>query len=128
MIVAFTGGRNFDDPGLVRLVISRLADLFALAEPRQLVWHVGDCPTGLDESVRNLLPDAKVWKADWDCWGKAAGPIRNGRMVRGIDMLVAFPGGNGTADCVRQAEAVGVRVLFVSPRRIGGDEPNATPF
>ena len=58
--------------------------------------------------------------ADWQTHGKAAGPRRNGEMLRRlIDMqnhngfrvgVVAFPGGTGTADCQRQAEALGIPV------------------
>lgn len=42
----------------------------------------------------------------------AAGPYRNQEMVdSGLDLLIAFPGGHGTADMVRRAKAAGVRVL-----------------
>ena len=37
--------------------------------------------------------------------------MRNQQMVdAGADLLVAFPGGNGTADCVRRAEKAGIPV------------------
>lgn len=44
--------------------------------------------------------------------GKAAGPIRNQRMLDEgkPDLVVAFPGGRGTADMVRRAKAAGVPV------------------
>jgi hypothetical protein len=53
--------------------------------------------------------------ADWYTHGKAAGPIRNKRMLTDFspDVVVAFPGGRGTADMVRQAEAMGVKVLIM---------------
>lgn len=51
--------------------------------------------------------------ADWDAHGRAAGPIRNAAMVRehAPDVVVAFPGGRGTADMVRQAERALITVV-----------------
>lgn len=48
----------------------------------------------------------------WDEHGKAAGPIRNKRMLVDFkpDLVVAFPGGRGTADMVRQAQEAGVKI------------------
>ncbi len=53
--------------------------------------------------------------ADWDRHGEAAGPIRNQQMLdEGRPMLVvAFPGGKGTADMVRRAREAGVEVIEV---------------
>lgn len=54
------------------------------------------------------------YPADWEKYGKAAGPIRNREMLdRGRpDYVVAFPLGDsrGTRDMIRQARAAGVRV------------------
>ncbi len=53
-----------------------------------------------------------VCRADWDRHGKAAGPLRNQRMLEWKpDLIVAFPGGAGTADMVRRAKAAGVKVI-----------------
>jgi len=53
--------------------------------------------------------------ADWDKDGRAAGPIRNSRMLKegNPDKVVAFPGGRGTADMVRKARGAGVPVELV---------------
>ena len=68
-------------------------------------------------SIRNgraaTKPDIKryVCHADWETHGRAAGPIRNEKMLTWKpDLVVAFPGGVGTADLVRRAEAAGVPV------------------
>ena len=51
-------------------------------------------------------------KADWHTHGKAAGPIRNQRMIDAFkpDLVVAFPGGKGTADMVARAKKAGIPV------------------
>lgn len=51
--------------------------------------------------------------ADWYAQGRAAGPIRNQRMLDEgkPDLVVAFPGGRGTADMVNRATRAGVKVV-----------------
>lgn len=52
------------------------------------------------------------YPANWDTWGPRAGPMRNQQMLdTGIDLVVAFPSGAGTADMVRRAKKAGVRVI-----------------
>ena len=47
--------------------------------------------------------------AQWAKYGKAAGPMRNQEMLdSGIDLVVAFPGGRGTADMLDKARLAGV--------------------
>ena len=50
--------------------------------------------------------------ADWKAQGKAAGPMRNQRMLdqHHPNALIAFPGGKGTADMVSRAKAAGLPV------------------
>jgi hypothetical protein len=54
-------------------------------------------------------------EADWGAHGKAAGPIRNQRMIDEgkPDLVIAFPGGKGTADLVRRARAASIEVREV---------------
>jgi len=55
------------------------------------------------------------YEADWGTHGKAAGPIRNQRMLEEgkPGVVFAFPGGRGTADMVGRARRAGVRVIEV---------------
>jgi hypothetical protein len=58
--------------------------------------------------------DYEAYPADWEKYPKAAGPIRNQQMLdTGIDLVIAFPGGSGTADMVRRAKKAGVKVIDV---------------
>ncbi len=57
-----------------------------------------------------------VFRALWERHGRAAGVIRNQAMLDyGIDLVLAFPGGRGTADMVRRARSAGVAVAAVAP-------------
>lgn len=64
--------------------------------------------------------------ADWERYGRGAGPIRNGVMLRAalghcihakeLLIVVAFPGGAGTANMVLRARRAGVPVLSAGSR------------
>lgn len=62
----------------------------------------------------NEIPSVTV-PAKWKRHGKAAGPRRNAEMLETWkpDGVVAFPGGRGTADMIKQAKAAGVTVMEV---------------
>jgi len=58
----------------------------------------------------------REYKADWTNHNKAAGPIRNQQMLDeepDITLVIAFPGGSGTADMVRRAKKKGIEVKEV---------------
>lgn len=65
-----------------------------------------------ERGVHSLRCDAL-----WGAYSNAAGPKRNAVMVEVCKRLggsvVAFPGGSGTADCVRRAKAAGLAVRLV---------------
>ena len=104
--VLVCGGRNFADQ---EAVYASLAE----AQP-DLVIHGG--AGGADSFAArwcnlNGIP-SMVFRPCWEKFKLAAGPIRNGWMLTfgQPDVVLAFPGGRGTADMVRQAEQAGVPV------------------
>jgi hypothetical protein len=110
------GGRDFTDRELFERA---MAHLFAdRGRPAKIV-HGG--ARGADTMGGELgeklgLPTVAVM-ANWSL-GRKAGPIRNQQMLdeHKPDLVVAFPGWRGTADCVRRAKAMGLRVMEVGPR------------
>lgn len=54
----------------------------------------------------------KPFPADWDTYGKAAGPIRNAQMAAYADGLIAIPGprSKGTYDMINKAKSRGLAV------------------
>ena len=108
-----TGGRDFKDS---RLVFETL-DAIQAEKGIALLIHGG--ATGADQLAQSWCLDRGCWSEcyaisaeEWRRVGRKAGPLRNARMIAEgrPDMIVAFPGGAGTADCVRQAKAAGVEV------------------
>lgn len=57
----------------------------------------------------------KEYPADWNTFGKAAGIMRNETMLNegAPDIVVAFPGGIGTAHMVKISKKAGVKVIEV---------------
>lgn len=55
--------------------------------------------------------------ADWEMYGKAAGPIRNEKMARFADALIAFPlfgvANRGTLDMIRRAQQHHLQVRVI---------------
>lgn len=58
----------------------------------------------------------ETFEADWENQGSFAGPARNTRMLNEgkPDLVIAFPGGRGTADMVRKARRAGVEVIEIA--------------
>lgn len=55
-------------------------------------------------------------EANWSFYGKSAGPVRNEWMMQLAlpDVIIAFPGGSGTADMVKRGKKeVGVEVYEI---------------
>ncbi len=108
--VLVCGGRDYLETEHVYTVLDQIHHASPISELIQ------GGAMGADSLARAWARDRKVdsttVEADWIKHGKAAGPIRNQYMLDGYkpDMVVAFPGGRGTADMTRRAKAAGIRV------------------
>jgi hypothetical protein len=104
------GGRDFSDYSLVREVLGRFEGPVELAHggARGADSLAGAYAISCGWTVRSF-------PADWAKHGKSAGPIRNAQMLREFtpDLVVAFPGGKGTAHMVGISRKAGVEVLEV---------------
>lgn len=56
-----------------------------------------------------------TYRAEWEKYGSSAGPIRNQQMIDEgrPELVIAFPGGRGTADMVRRAKTAGIELVEV---------------
>jgi predicted polyphosphate/ATP-dependent NAD kinase len=73
-----------------------------------------DSLSGLWATTRQVS-DVRVYEADWKTHGKRAGPIRNIKMLdeEKPHVVIAFPGGAGTANMIKLAKDKGIPVLHV---------------
>lgn len=114
MKVLVCGGRDFNDAARVHFVLDHY---HAEATGFTLVIH--GAARGADSLAGQwaILRDVaqRAFPADWNRHGRSAGHKRNAQMlVEGKpDLVIAFPGGRGTADMIRQARAAGVWVVEV---------------
>lgn len=108
------GGRHFDDGALLERTLNEYTDSVR-------VIIEGGAP-GADRLARTWAQMRRIevltFYAQWKRDGKAAGPIRNKAMLANgrPDLVIAFEGGRGTADMVRQARAAGVPVAEITRR------------
>jgi hypothetical protein len=106
MRILVCGGRDFSDAEMLDRELER--------------WHKSDfgpirqiihgAARGADTlagqwAERRGIPVVS-YPANWAKHGRAAGPKRNAEMLEksNPDLVVAFPGGRGTADMVRKAQ------------------------
>lgn len=114
--VLVCGGRDYDDEARLFSTL----DVAHAANPIILLIHGG--ASGADDLAgkwaRHVGVPWKAYAAYWKTEGKAAGPKRNQRMLDESDphLVIAFPGGAGTADMIRRADKAGVPVVRVRPR------------
>lgn len=108
MRVLVCGGRNYDEWKSVSRVLSDLMPSVVIqggapgADSLAAKWA--------DVNGIPLVTYPALWKQ-----GKKAGPMRNKFMLADSrpDLVVAFPGGRGTDEMVKLAEACGVPVKAV---------------
>lgn len=106
--IIVTGGRDYNDKEKVYAVLDNL-------DP-EIVIH-GNC-SGADtiskmwaiEKGKTQIPYPYPSK-----YGRAGGPIRNKQMCTEHPdaVLVAFPGGRGTANCIKEAKLLKIKVIEV---------------
>ena len=110
--VLVCGGRNYADQGRVEQVLAEF-------EPSETMLINGGA-SGADDLAFKYAKsrrwrEIETYFADWERHGRAAGMIRNREMLmKGApDIVIAFPGGKGTAGMVEIARAAKVTVRKV---------------
>lgn len=113
------GGRKYDD---FNHLSRTLWDLEA-ARGRLYIRHGGanGADSLADRWAGSTGHTVQPVFAQWTRYGAKAGAIRNSVMLTmkpPVKLVVAFPGGRGTADMVRKAKLAGVEVMEVKAHGI----------
>lgn len=131
MKVLVCGGRKYSDRDLVYKVLNVIHN--GVKGGITAIIHGG--ATGADSiagdwSVNVLKKEAEVYLANWNIHKTAAGPIRNRKMLKEgkPDIVVAFPGGSGTADMIKIATAAGVKVFDIEKKLVYNESNSVTKF
>lgn len=111
MNLLITGGRDFDD---MELAFDAIAEIHRLY-PISVIVHgnARGADKMADKVADTIGIDRIMMPANWVKHKKGAGPIRNRAMldILPIDMILAFPGGAGTANMKTQAKDRGISIL-----------------
>jgi hypothetical protein len=107
MKILVCGGRDYFDAERIDRILDLVMPSFV----------IHGCARGADALAANWAVKRGVphqcYKADWHTHGKGAGHIRNRQMLLEgkPQMVIAFPGGSGTADMVGRSMQRGVPVV-----------------
>ena len=110
MRVLVCGGRDYADKGYVYQALDRVWR----EAPMDTMIVIQGGAKGADALAREWCMERSVEyinvPANWDAHGRAAGPLRNEKMLRKYvpELVLAFPGGRGTEDMIKRAEKAGV--------------------
>lgn len=106
--VLVCGGREYTDSEKVYDVLGTLPKVSIVIEGGATG---ADCFA--DEWATTSGTPHLKFTADWDQYGKSAGPIRNKKMLEEgrPDLVIAFGGGKGTANMISIARKAGVEVI-----------------
>ena len=117
MRVLVCGDRNWTDRDLIKLILSNLDGY------RQEITIIQGEARGADSLAREVAFElgylVEGYPAQWEQYGRAAGPIRNREMLdTEPDFVIAFHSNleqsKGTKDCVEEARRRGIPVeVFV---------------
>jgi len=118
MKIVVTGGRDFNEPYFVGRHLDKLHAKY------RFTALVEGGARGVDRFAKHWARQAtpavihiseQLTQDEWDQYGKMAGAVRNGRMLRihTPALVIAFPGGSGTANCVELAEALGIDIVRI---------------
>lgn len=104
------GGRDYSNRARIREVLAEYGE----DRPVIVTGGARGADTLAFSEGRELGYDWEIHPAQWRDHSKAAGPIRNEEMAKlGADLCIAFPGGAGTRDMIRRAEAHDIPVRLI---------------
>jgi predicted Rossmann-fold nucleotide-binding protein len=114
LTVLVCGGRTYNNKETIYEVLS------SIHKDKSITVLIHGAAKGVDTIAgywaRENNIKEKQYPALWNTYGKAAGSIRNQKMLddNKVDLIVAFPGGKGTADMVERAKKANIEVREIS--------------
>ena len=124
MRVLVCGGRNYNNVNKVFEILDGIdngtATIPGDKDGEIITTIISGCAKGADTHGISYAQQHNLrlekYPANWNKHGRAAGPIRNKQMIDEgkPDLVVAFPGGRGTANMCKQARDNDITVMEIS--------------
>jgi SLOG family YspA-like protein len=115
MKLAIVGSRNYDNYDNFKVIVDQYLDKNGI--PLEIIS--GGCK-GVDKLAekyaRELDIPFKSFEADWNKYGRSAGPLRNTQIIEYCTHVLALPtkGSVGTLDTIRKAQKISKDVKIVN--------------
>ena len=114
IVLAIVGSRRFNDETVFLRTLRVWIDLFG--EPAMIVSGGAKGADALAEAyaLKNDHIELRVFAAEWNKYGKRAGPIRNAAIVDAATHVLAFPDdrSKGTLDTIERAKSADLNVTI----------------
>jgi YspA, cpYpsA-related SLOG family len=111
--LSICGGRNLDEMKAMGVILEWISNY-----PSGTVKHIiQGGARGADRAARTVADALSIpqtqYDADWEKYGKSAGPIRNRIMLTEgkPDVILALTGGRGTANMIEIGREAGIPVF-----------------
>ena len=110
LTVLVCGGRTYNNKETIHEVLSSIHKETPISVLIHGAAKGADTLAGCWARENNIKE--KQCPALWNTYGKAAGSIRNQQMLDSntVELVIAFPGGKGTADMINRAKKSGIEV------------------
>lgn len=121
MRVLVCGDRDWDDKVIIFIVLDGILRTSSGSSGGLIVIHGGakGADTLADDWAKSRGVHRESYHANWERFGKAAGPVRNQLMIDEgkPELVVAFhdflPNSKGTRDMVSRARKAGIRTYVI---------------
>jgi len=114
MRIVFTGSRHWKDESIVFECLKKIISMYGKNETTVVVGGAKGLDTIVVNLSRSLGLNVEVFNADWNLYGKKAGPVRNQKMLEsGADLVIAFPEkeSRGTRHMIDISQKAGIRTI-----------------
>jgi uncharacterized protein YozE (UPF0346 family) len=122
--VIIAGTREFDDYEKFKKFVTSIFDDNIFPEHDEKIQIISRNANGVDKLGERYAKeygyDLLLYPANWDKYGKKAGPIRNTEMVKIADCLIAVWDGQskGTKDIINKAKANNLNIYMIKYKKI----------
>jgi YspA, cpYpsA-related SLOG family len=115
MRILITGGRSWSDRETIMHALLEASRGVHWSEVTVVHGGAKGADTIASELATGFGMKVEAHLADWQAYHKAAGPLRNQKMVDlGADVCLAFlqPNSKGTANCIEKAKKAGIKTII----------------